>query len=44
MRRLAELKQAGQQEWMEMRPEFATLLDSLDVRIDRLREDLRRTR
>ena len=40
--RLAELQKAGQQEWQEMQPRIATMLDSLDVRIDRLRRDLRR--
>jgi predicted negative regulator of RcsB-dependent stress response len=40
--RLARLQQATQEEWSDLQAGLATTLDSLDVRIDRLRMDLHR--
>ena len=39
-KRIEALKQASADEWSEMRTRVAVMLDSLDVRIDRLRRDL----
>lgn len=40
--RLEQLQQAGEEKWEDMRAGFAVMLDSLDVKIDRLRENLHR--
>jgi hypothetical protein len=40
--RLARLQQATEGEWTDMKLGLATMLDSLDTKVDRLREDMRR--
>jgi len=39
---LARLQQASKEKWEDARLGFAVMLDSLDTRIDRLRQDLHR--
>jgi len=39
---LARLQQASKEKWEDARMGFAVMLDSLDTRIDRLRQDLHR--